>query len=397
MPDHPGPRISVIVPAFNAARYLEKCLDSVLAQTFRDFEIVCVDDGSADASGEILERYRSADGRIKIIRQPANAGQGRARNAALAKARGEYLLCLDADDWLLPPALERAYAAARANPASSVTFKFVCYLEREGRYVLDDEFREFNNLPGGFYVNRPGRGEAGIPVFSWNKLFKREALARAEIEWGSGRYAEDDEFHYKFFYMHPETYVLDECLYVYRRRDDSTMGSVDSGGESFQSRYRDYLDCLRNIYGFLGKNSLYREGKESFQALLIEKIASFMPYSNKREVISEAKKLLADTGFPSEYRGGDAYPAAYALYHYRRRPWLCRAYGPLKMLLAMIPARNFRRKWRTVLRIGLMEGKPAAVGGGKKINYTPVSGDYAVHNPPEAGRRPGEELRICHE
>jgi glycosyltransferase involved in cell wall biosynthesis len=106
MQGHTNPSVSVVVPAYNAGQYLSHTLDSVCEQTYQDFEIIIVDDGSVDDTGEIAARYARKDGRIKVIRQ-RNGGVGAARNAAIETARGKYIAPLDADDIWFPGKLER--------------------------------------------------------------------------------------------------------------------------------------------------------------------------------------------------------------------------------------------------------------------------------------------------
>ena len=101
------PLISVIIPIYNVAPYLRECLDSVLAQTFADWEAICVDDGSTDESGAILDEYAARDSRFRIIHQK-NAGVSAARNAALKKAQGEYIAFVDADDAVVSSWLQYA-------------------------------------------------------------------------------------------------------------------------------------------------------------------------------------------------------------------------------------------------------------------------------------------------
>ncbi|MYQ97215.1 glycosyltransferase family 2 protein, partial [Streptomyces sp. SID6139] len=99
------PRFSVIVPAYQVQAYLSECLDSVLSQSYPDLEVIAVDDGSPDACGEIIDEYAARDPRVKPLHLAENRGLGRARNAGIAQAGGEYLIFLDSDDTLTPGAL----------------------------------------------------------------------------------------------------------------------------------------------------------------------------------------------------------------------------------------------------------------------------------------------------
>ena len=105
------PQVSVIIPVYNVERLLPRCLDSVVAQTLRDIEIICVDDGSPDRSADILKRYAAQDGRIRVILQE-NRGQGSARNRGFDIATGEFILYVDSDDWIDADYCEKLYAAA---------------------------------------------------------------------------------------------------------------------------------------------------------------------------------------------------------------------------------------------------------------------------------------------
>jgi glycosyltransferase involved in cell wall biosynthesis len=100
------PRISVIVPAYQVQAYLGQCLDSVLGQSYLDFELIGVDDCSPDGSGEILDEYARKDERVRVLHLPENVGLGRARNAGIDVATGDYLLFLDSDDTLTPGSLQ---------------------------------------------------------------------------------------------------------------------------------------------------------------------------------------------------------------------------------------------------------------------------------------------------
>lgn len=138
-------RYSIIVPVYNAEKYLRDCLDSVLAQTCGDWECICVDDGAEDSSNRILHEYAGKDSRFKVVRQP-HQGVGIARNAGMDKAKGDYLVFLDADDMLLPDALEGLKDAT----ADIVSF---LPLKRSGL---------FDSLAGN--------------MIAWNAIYRREAV-----------------------------------------------------------------------------------------------------------------------------------------------------------------------------------------------------------------------------
>ena len=104
-------KVSVIIPVYNVRPYLEQCMDSVLQQTLDDIEVICIDDGSTDGSGEILDKYVQKDSRVKAVHQD-NAGAAQARNTGLEKASGDYILFVDGDDYLTENALETLYLRA---------------------------------------------------------------------------------------------------------------------------------------------------------------------------------------------------------------------------------------------------------------------------------------------
>jgi len=161
--------VSIIVPVYNVEKYLARCLDSIIAQTARDLEIICVNDGSTDASAAILADYAAKDPRIRVLTQP-NGGQAAARNAALAVATGDWVLFVDADDWIPPYAVETFLTAAAESGARVVV---------ASDYAVDR-----------LAAARPARvrwtrrqpalaklvGRRKLQSAPWNKLFRREVL-----------------------------------------------------------------------------------------------------------------------------------------------------------------------------------------------------------------------------
>ena len=122
------PKISVIIPVYNTAKFLRQCLDSVVTQTLHDIEIICIDDGSTDASLDILNEYAENDSRITILTQQ-NKGAGAARNAGMRAAHGEYIHFLDSDDMISPGAYKVLYETASAEKLDVLQFNCKAYFE----------------------------------------------------------------------------------------------------------------------------------------------------------------------------------------------------------------------------------------------------------------------------
>ena len=130
-------KVSVIIPVYNVEPYLKQCMDSVVGQTLKDIEIICVDDGSTDGSLDILREYAAEDNRIQIIEQK-NAGAGAARNNGMRHATGKYLSFLDSDDFFEPRMLEKAYDLAEKDQADFVAYKSDQYHTEKKQFVSAD-------------------------------------------------------------------------------------------------------------------------------------------------------------------------------------------------------------------------------------------------------------------
>lgn len=183
------PKVSVIIPVYNVEPFLARCLDSVVGQTLREIEIVCVDDGSPDRSIDILRRYAAGDNRIRVISQE-NRGLGGARNRGFDAATGEYILFVDSDDWIDPAYCERLYEAARATGADVACASMLkirpSYSKWTVRYTqraeVADAVEKFRvcRCPPDFYV--------------MNKLLRREMLLRLGLRFRERVCYEDVEY-----------------------------------------------------------------------------------------------------------------------------------------------------------------------------------------------------------
>ena len=211
------PKVSVIIPVYNVEKYLRRCLDSVVGQTLRDLEIICVDDGSTDGSAEILREYAAKDGRVKVsLHEHANAGA--ARNAGMAVAVGEYLGFVDSDDWCDTTLFEKAYAKAKADDADVVAWQFRQYDERTKKTGQERFFaHEWLSL------DRPYSPEAvGDSLFSpityapWGRLVRRSFIESEGIRFQEIVRTNDVYFYCMVSALARRQTILNEVLYTYR-------------------------------------------------------------------------------------------------------------------------------------------------------------------------------------
>ncbi len=127
-------KVTVLVAAYNTEAFIAQCMDSLVGQTLREIQIICIDDASTDGTYGLLRRYADDDPRVTVLRNEENQGQARARNRGLALADGEFVTMVDSDDWLAPDALSEAYSAAQASPeVDAVLFDLVYYYQADGR------------------------------------------------------------------------------------------------------------------------------------------------------------------------------------------------------------------------------------------------------------------------
>lgn len=175
------PSVSVVVAAYNAERYLVRCIDSILSQTYPDLELIIVDDGSSDGTSDLCDKYEASDKRVRVIHQK-NGGQTVARQNGLKKATGEYVLIFDSDDWLELDAIEVAMKAAIENDADIVTFNgFFNYAHHRCPVVQPMPSGVFDKqgLINDVYPTMIYSGKFflfGIFAAMWNKLFRRELI-----------------------------------------------------------------------------------------------------------------------------------------------------------------------------------------------------------------------------
>lgn len=177
-------KVSVIIPIYNAYDYLRPALDSVVYQTLRDIEIICIDDGSTDRSLEILKEYQKSDDRVRIVTE-ANAGPGLARNNGLGRARGDYVAFLDADDFYEPNFLELLYERAVKDNLDIAIAGYDIYNSQRAIFTRTEEAERVEIFDGGAITSKsqnPNEILLSTTGSAWNKMFRRSFIIDKELK-----------------------------------------------------------------------------------------------------------------------------------------------------------------------------------------------------------------------
>lgn len=245
------PLISIIIPVYNVEKYLSECLDSVIAQTYQNWEAICVNDGSPDNCAEILNKYASKDNRIKVFSKP-NGGLSDARNFGLKHTKGEYIAFLDSDDKWHPQLLDIANYLREQCNADLVNFDFFKDLGGDINYkkytISDIQYNTTENpaLIGTY------KGKHRITFNVWSKLYKKELIDG--LEFIPKIHFEDYPFTYAVLSRKPKTISTNTKLYFYRRNSNSISNQQEN-----PQRIKDYHTGITYIYNIYNTKELKKE------------------------------------------------------------------------------------------------------------------------------------------
>lgn len=214
-------KVSVIIPVYNCSVYLSQCIDSVLGQSLTDIEVICINDGSQDGSGDILASYAERDARMIILNQ-SNRGAAASRNRGIMQATGQYVFFLDADDWLPEDVLEELYVSASQQGLKACGGSLHRY--KDGREYVDDQRTHEGYVfrTKGVMNYRDYQFELGFQRF----LYHREMLWKNNITFPAYRNYEDPVFMVKALYCAEEFGFTDTCVYMYRDTCNSSSKVV---------------------------------------------------------------------------------------------------------------------------------------------------------------------------
>lgn len=253
-------KVSIIIPVYNVEEYLEECLKSAINQSLKAIEIICIDDGSADSSAEIIKKFAQNDDRIILI-QKENGGQASARNIGMDIAKGEYIYFLDSDDYITNNAMEVLYDIAKKELLDDLYFDAESFFETEeleqkhsnyiGYYVRHNSY---NEIISGLEMLKRMDENKEFRVSPCLQFLRKEFLNENNIRFSEGFIHEDDLFALEISLVAKRTRHINEILYMRRVRDSSTM----TGSDYYKHAYG-YFNCIIRLVDKLDKVTLDRE------------------------------------------------------------------------------------------------------------------------------------------
>lgn len=240
--------ISIIVPVYNVSSYLEKCLDSIVNQSYSNLEIILVDDGATDNSGIICDTYSVKDKRIKVIHKE-NGGLSSARNAGIDIARGKYFAFIDSDDWIEFDFIELLYNSMKLDNADISQCSFI---QERGEHLSDiNRVEEVKLITGVDAIENLYNKHTYIDtVVSWNKLYNRKLFD--EIRYPEGMINEDEAIIHEILYGVNKVAINESTLYHYTIRDNSITKS------EYNIKKLDSITAFEKRLDFLKKNKEFR-------------------------------------------------------------------------------------------------------------------------------------------
>lgn len=300
------PKVSIIVPVYNVAPYLHQCMDSVVNQTYRNIEIICIDDGSTDKSGEILDEYAKADNRINVLHMN-NSGVASARNTGLSLASGEYLLFIDGDDWIDTATCQKAVSSISAESADVVMWPYIReFSERsvpktifQGQKLFDaTECRRLQRRMAGLSdeeLAHPENADALSTV--WGKLYRREIVEKNHLRFEDlsriGTY-EDGLFNLHYFAHVKSAVYIPDYLNHYRKNS----GMTSKYRSQLASQWKTLFSDMRVYIEENGNDSDLKKALDNRISLSIIGLGLNALALPNREALAEIRNILSDR----EYR-----------------------------------------------------------------------------------------------
>ncbi|MDY6407478.1 MAG: glycosyltransferase [Pseudomonadota bacterium] len=239
-----------------AEKYLSDCLSSLLNQSFPDIEVLCINDGSTDSSGDILNRFQQTDSRVKVFHQK-NAGPAKARNVGLQNAQGKYLMFCDSDDTYEPDMCKEMYRAITENDVDFAMCNpnMIVMDKDHGRNQVNLNYH-YNSYFGFIPLTMWLRTK--INILLWNKIFKMDLVRKYNISFPDGYESDDNAFTWSYLSVSKSFYGVERKLYNYRLLNNSVMGKIYSQKKT--EKLFDQVYAIKHFFNFLKANALLHNG-----------------------------------------------------------------------------------------------------------------------------------------
>ena len=334
-------RFSIIIPVYNVEQYIDKCMYTMMHQTFDDYEVIVVNDETPDNSMQIVQKYADAfPGKIQVIHQK-NTRQGGARNNGVTKAKGEYILFVDSDDYVSLNMLETVNTRLTANPSDILVFQYAPVSEQG---ELLSEVRH-NAIEPGVYYPKQDKTILLLPTGPVNKAFRREFYVNAGVQFPEKLLYEDSVI--RVFYAMAETIeVCDDVLYYYVQSKSSSMR------REISEKMLDILPATDIALQEFQKQGLYEVFREVLDCSLIYGILNILDYINDIRMDHPLQKPMA------------AYIADH-FPNYRNNPYIS---ATLCKALDYIVAYDFRKYHYRIRVAGKIKEQILRIPGVAKLN-----------------------------
>ena len=286
--------ISVIIPCYNSERHIRKCLDSVLSQTYRNLEIVMIDDGSTDNTAQILRQYAQMDKRIVFLQQP-NAGAGAASNLGIDLARGELISFVDHDDWLDLSMYDKLYTALSRDNADMAVCNFNLVYddntkERYSNTNLRDKTVDIYDDVYGYFARYCACSKPNNYI--WSRLYKSDIIKSSDVRFENLRLGADTLFNFKLLPLMKRATFISDGLYNYVQHSSSIVQTAANKSD-IAAVFADGFEALADYYASKGFN----EFLEVLPIHAFTRLRSVFFYSRLAGMEEEAIVKSVSSGF----------------------------------------------------------------------------------------------------
>ena len=291
------PKVSILIPVYNVERYLSKCLDSLINQTLKDIEIICINDGSTDNSKKILEEYAQKDKRIRVFHQE-NQGQGATRNKLIELANGEFIGWVDSDDWVSYDYYEKLYNACIENNADVSIANTLVYHSDTNLNASDWVNSNIFSVSNSVIDTWDNRAHVVYSCAIWNKIYKTE-LVKKLPKFHHGLAMDDVPFNFGAAILANRLILVPDTTYYYRHINSSVMNTINKNKRTFG-----IFTASQICRDFLMTTDLSQEEKDiviqimdNFDVINMQGYLAISAPEYKEEFFQAMKKFFANFKF----------------------------------------------------------------------------------------------------